>query len=163
MPVKKVRKGKRAVDQLTSKQWLFVDRFREWVARGKRPVYREIALEIGVAENRPSKWMRLSKFRDALNQVFTDAHPIVLKQAAHSVGQAATSGNLAAFDRLMDYHARFVDRTADTDGQAPGGANNGTVIHIHQIPARQPMSALPPTLTLPAQSGLGASTSAPAK
>lgn len=134
----------------------------DFACRGKRVVLKDVAAACGLEETRPSKWRRDPRFRDALTNTIASEHKHLSVAARTSMYQLAIQGNFMAFDRIREVE-RDIERLANPTPE-DGGVNfgGGTHVHIHAIPERQPMSALPPTLTLPAQS-VQSVTTTPAK
>lgn len=148
------------------RQQRFIDTAVEFACRGKRLVLKDIAAACGIAENRPSKWNTLPAFRDALTCALEETHRHLAAAARTSLYQQAIAGNLAAYDRIRDVEREIAGLASGTAG---GGANvgandlGGVHFHVHGVPERQPLSNLPPTLTLPAPSAAAPVPPAPAK
>lgn len=119
---------------------------------------------MSIAENRPSKWNRDARFRDALAAALTETHRHLSAAARTSLYQQAIAGNLGAFDRI-----REVERAAEqllqpvgTSSASPLVASNNITFQVIGIPERAPFASLPPPLELPAASSV-ATPPAPAK
>jgi hypothetical protein len=138
----------------TRLQQQFIDTAVEFACRGKRLVLKDIAVACGLAENRPSKWNTNPAFRDALTSALEGTHRHLAAAARTAVYNLAIAGNLAAFDRIREVE-RDIAGLAHPGGGAGGAIDataslGGVHVHVHGIPERQPMSALPPVLSLPA-------------
>lgn len=139
----------------TRLQQQFIDQAVEFACRGKRLVLKDIAVACGIHENRPSKWNTQPEFRDALTQALQQTHAHLSAAARTALWQQAINGNLAAFDRIRAVEKDIEQLARPTDsnfagGPLPGADVGGVHFHVHAIPERQPMSALPPAMTLPA-------------
>lgn len=149
------------------KQLVYLAAVEEWAQAGKAYVQKDIAASIQLEPTRVSKWNRLAAFRLAVADLVRAGHAVLIEQAHASLLQSAAKGNILAYTTVMDRlerHGRIktVELAGDGSGLEPGAGLGGTHVHIHSIPERQPMSALPPLLTLPAQSVQAVSTT-PAK
>lgn len=117
-----------------------------------------------LAENRPSKWNRDARFRDALAAALTETHKHLSAAARTAMYQAAIAGNLAAFDRIREVERSIEALTRPADPGTGMPANlSGVQVHIHAIPDRAPFSSLPPPLELPAAPSGASTPPAPAK
>lgn len=130
----------------------------DWSTRGKPIVLKEIAAECGLEQTRPSKWMAIPEFRQALADVIRHSQPQLIEGAISSVLQMAAKGNLLAFDKVFDRLERLgrlgipvFGGQADANA-APASSGVTTNVHIHGIPARQPFENLPPPRALPTPS-----------
>lgn len=154
------KNGRGRASAWSTKQLLYFAAVEEWAQAGKAYIQKDIATTIGLEPTRVSKWNRLGAFRVAVAELLRAGHAVLIEQAHASLLQSAAKGNLLAYTTVMDRlerHGRIktVDVAGDGTGFEPIG---GTHVHIHSIPERQPMSALPPLLTLPAQSVQAVST-----
>lgn len=149
------KKGRGPARSWSTKQLLFFAAVEEWAQAGKAYVQKDIAATIGLEPTRVSKWNRIGAFRLAVAELLRAGHAVLIEQAHASLLQSAAKGNILAYTTVMDRlerHGRIKTVEEPTGGAGdPGLALGGTHVHIHAIPERQPMSALPPTLTLPAQ------------
>jgi hypothetical protein len=139
------------------KQLVYLAAVEEWAQAGKAYVQKDIAASIALEPTRVSKWNRLAGFRLAVADLVRAGHAVLIEQAHASLLQSAAKGNILAYTTVMDRlerHGRIktVDVEPGDGGFVPATTLGGTHVHIHSIPERQPMSALPPLLTLPAQS-----------
>lgn len=134
---------------------------------GKSYVQKDIAQSIALEPTRVSKWNRSDDFRLAVAEIIKAGHAVLIEVAHASLLKAAARGNLPAYNAVMDRlerHGRIKTIELSMDGTGaidPAAAGGGTHIHIHGIPERQPMSALPPVLALPASSAQTVSSTTP--
>lgn len=146
---------------------MYLAAVEEWAQAGKAYVQKDIAAMVGLEPTRVSKWNRIGAFRLEVAELLRAGHAVLIEQAHASLLQSAAKGNILAYTTVMDRlerHGRIktVEEPADSNGASGALSLGGTHVHIHAIPERQPMSALPPTLTLPASSVPSVSTT-PAK
>jgi hypothetical protein len=144
----------------------FIDAAVEHVCKGKRLIYSEIAIGCGLAANRPWKWNAYPEFKNAMRAALEETHGHLAAAARTSLYQMAIAGNLAAYDRIREVERDIAGlANGATGGGANVGANDlgGVHFHVHGVPERQPLSTLPPTLTLPAPSAAAPVHPAPTK
>lgn len=151
----------------STKQLLYFAAVEESAQAGKAYVQKDIAATIGLEPTRVSKWNRINAFRLEVAELLKAGHAVLVEQAHASMLQSAAKGNILAYNTVMDRlerHGRIktveLEPSSDGFGSSGAAALSGTHVHIHAIPERQPMSALPPVLTLPASSGSGSPTPA---
>jgi len=139
---------------LTVAQERYVLAATEAAQVGKLLPQKEPAAIARVSEQSISRWKRSDAFNDEVNRASRRALSTAWLEAEHASATRAKRGS------LLDWRL-YVESGGPTSWNptgAPAGigpdcmhdAGGGVHVHVHGIPERQPMSTLPPPLTLPA-------------
>ena len=128
---------------------------QEVAQTGKILPQKELAALAGVTEQSVCRWRRDAAFVEAVNTALRRTCKSAWLAAELASATRATKGNQLDWRLYLESGGPTSWNPAGTappaDGGGTGGVQNGTIVHIHAIPERQPMSALPPLLTVPAQ------------
>lgn len=165
------RRSKKVQAQWTMRQRRYFVALAELVRAGNLPLQKDIAELAGVDPTLVSKWNRDEAFLDEVARIEVRELRIPIERAHRGMLRLAEKGNPVAYQAVMaalERQGRISVVVHNSDGAIVAGADgslalSGTHIHIHGIPERQPMSALPPPLTLPASSSGTSSTTTSAK
>lgn len=122
---------------------------------GKLLLQKELADVARVTEQSVCRWKRDDAFIEAVNTAIQRSLRTRWLGAELAAATRATRGSLPDWRLYLESGGPTSwnpngTPTPASDGGI-GGVQSGTIVHIHAIPERQPMSALPPLLTIPAQ------------
>jgi transcriptional regulator with XRE-family HTH domain len=135
----------------------------ELLRDGQTPTQRAVAELAGVEHTRVSKWNRDDAFQDEVARLERRHVDFALERAHRGILKQAERGNVAAYlaaNEVLERQGRIATLILPgRDGAAPD-AMGGVHVHVHGIPERQPLSTLPPLLTLSAASAAGPSSPA---
>jgi hypothetical protein len=143
----------------------------EFLRQGLSPTQREVATVADIDPTLVSKWNRSERFGEEVERLECRHLAFAIERAHRGMLRAAEKGNHVAYVAAMETLERQgrVAVVNPANGANGGGANvgandlGGVHFHVHGVPERQPLSSLPPTLTLPAPSAAAPVTPAPAK